>query len=50
MVTAFGSHESRSRLIDALNEGADEPTAEISLDDLSAALVESEAHRPDEAD
>ncbi len=36
VVTAFGSEPSRKRLIDSLNESADEPTAEISLEDLIA--------------
>jgi NhaP-type Na+/H+ and K+/H+ antiporter len=36
VVTAFGSEESRRRLIDELNESADEPTAEITLDDILA--------------
>jgi K+/H+ antiporter YhaU regulatory subunit KhtT len=41
VVTAFGTEPSRQRLITELNESADEPTAEIVLDDLLG-------HRPDD--
>ena len=34
VVTAFGSEGSKRRLIDRLNAGADEPTAEVFLEDL----------------
>lgn len=36
VVTAFGTSNSRQRMIDRLNAGADEPTAEIPLIDLGA--------------
>ncbi len=42
VVTAFGTIASRDRMIERLNAGADEPTAEISLDEIEdAALAES---------
>ncbi len=37
VVTAFGTAASMRRVIERLNEGADEPTAEIMLGDLQAA-------------
>jgi CIC family chloride channel protein len=36
VVSAFGTEASRQRMIDRLNAGADEPTAEILLDDIEA--------------
>jgi CIC family chloride channel protein len=36
VITAFGTETSKQRMIDRLNAGADEPTAEIELDDLEA--------------
>ncbi len=36
VVTAFGTETSKQRMIDRLNAGADEPTAEIEFDDLEA--------------
>jgi Trk K+ transport system NAD-binding subunit len=36
VVTAFGTEASKSRVIERLNRGADEPTAEITLDDIEA--------------
>jgi len=36
VVTAFGTPASRQRMIDRLNAGADEPTAEILLEDIEA--------------
>ena len=36
VVTAFGTEASKSRVIERLNQGADEPTAEITLDDIEA--------------
>ncbi len=35
LVTAFGTVASKARMIERLNAGADEPTAEISLDDIA---------------
>lgn len=37
VVTAFGTEVSKQRMIDRLNAGADEPTAEIQLDEILAA-------------
>lgn len=37
VVTAFGTDASKQRMIDRLNAGADEPTAEISLDEIGLA-------------
>jgi K+/H+ antiporter YhaU regulatory subunit KhtT len=47
VVTAFGSEWSRQRMIDRLNAGADEPTAEILLEDMEA---EAEASGTGESD
>jgi hypothetical protein len=35
-ITAFGTATSKERMIERLNAGADEATAEISLDDIQA--------------
>lgn len=40
VVTAFGTEVSRARMIERLNAGADEPTAEIRLEDLGAPTDE----------
>lgn len=45
VVTAFGTAASRRRMIERLNEGADEPTAEIMLGDLQT-LGSDEAEEP----
>jgi CIC family chloride channel protein len=45
VVTAFGTPASRQRMIDRLNAGADEPTAEILLED-----IEAEASGVDDSD
>jgi CIC family chloride channel protein len=42
VVTAFGTESSRQRMIDRLNAGADEPTAEILVADIEAEGLESE--------
>jgi CBS domain-containing protein len=42
VVTAFGTDASRRRMIDRLNAGADEPTAEILLEDIAAEDVSGE--------
>ncbi|HEX6302415.1 MAG TPA: chloride channel protein [Acidimicrobiia bacterium] len=47
VVTAFGTEWSRQRMIDRLNAGADEPTAEILLEDIEA---EAEAAGSGESD
>jgi chloride channel protein, CIC family len=36
VITAFGTETSKNRMIDRLNAGADEPTAEIELEELGA--------------
>jgi CIC family chloride channel protein len=41
VVTAFGTSSSRQRMIDRLNAGADEPTAEIPLVEVDETLDES---------
>lgn len=49
VVTGFGTPESKSRLIAALNEYADEPTAEITLDEIEQVLVDrGESAKTDE--
>jgi K+/H+ antiporter YhaU regulatory subunit KhtT len=35
VITAFGTASSKERMIERLNEGADEPTAEIQLDEIA---------------
>jgi CIC family chloride channel protein len=47
VITAFGTEWSRQRMIDRLNAGADEPTAEILLEDIEA---EAEASGSDVGD
>lgn len=47
VVTAFGTEWSRQRMIDRLNAGAEEPTAEILLEEIEA---EAEASGTDESD
>ncbi|MGH3651056.1 MAG: chloride channel protein [Acidimicrobiia bacterium] len=42
VVTAFGTDVSRQTMIDRLNAGADEPTAEILLEDIAAEDVSGE--------
>ena len=42
VVTAFGTPWSRQRMIDRLNAGADEPTAEIFIEDIEAQASEDE--------
>jgi hypothetical protein len=37
VVTAFGTPSSRSEMIERLNAGADEPTAEVSLEEIRDA-------------
>ncbi|MEA1902170.1 MAG: chloride channel protein [Actinomycetota bacterium] len=41
VITAFGTETSKRRMIDRLNSGADEPTAEIDLEELAAAADEA---------
>jgi len=41
VITAFGTESSKQRMIDRLNAGADEPTAEIELEDLEADSEQS---------
>ena len=36
VITAFGTESSKSRMIERLNAGADEPTAEIELEDIES--------------
>jgi NhaP-type Na+/H+ and K+/H+ antiporter len=40
VVTAFGTETSKSRMIDRLNSGADEPTAEIELPEFDVETDE----------
>jgi hypothetical protein len=40
VVTAFGTMASKERMIERLNAGADEPTAEIWLDEIEAQGAE----------
>jgi hypothetical protein len=47
VVTAFGTESSRQRMIDRLNAGADEPTAEILVEEIEA---EAEASGSDGSD
>jgi Trk K+ transport system NAD-binding subunit len=42
VVTAFGTSASKSRMIERLNAGADEPTAEISLHEIEDQRPSSE--------
>ena len=42
VITAFGTESSKKRMIDRLNAGADEPTAEIELGEMEADSVQSE--------
>jgi len=51
VVTAFGTETSKSRMIDRLNAGADEPTAEIELEEFDGwdEEVSDEFHDPDDA-
>ena len=35
VITAFGTESSKRRMIDRLNSGADEPTAEIEISEIS---------------
>jgi K+/H+ antiporter YhaU regulatory subunit KhtT len=51
VVTAFGTETSKSRMIDRLNAGADEPTAEIELEEFDGGdeEVSDEFHDPDDA-
>ncbi len=44
VVTAFGTESSKRRMIERLNAGADEPTAEIALEDLQ--ILEDMEDRP----
>ena len=37
VITAFGTESSKSRMIERLNAGADEPTAEIELEDIESS-------------
>jgi hypothetical protein len=37
VVTAFGTPSSRNEMIERLNAGADEPTAEVSLEEIREA-------------
>ena len=43
VVTAFGTESSKRRMIERLNAGADEPTAEIALEDLQVLEGEEDA-------
>jgi Trk K+ transport system NAD-binding subunit len=40
LVTAFGTEASQDLMIERLNAGADEPTAEVTLEEIEAALME----------
>lgn len=42
VVTAFGTESSKRRVIERLNQGADEPTAEISVEEIEAAQAAAE--------
>ncbi|MCH8970850.1 MAG: chloride channel protein [Acidobacteria bacterium] len=42
VITAFGTESSKKRMIDRLNAGADEPTAEIELEEMEADSGQSE--------
>jgi hypothetical protein len=42
VVTAFGTSASKSRMIERLNAGAEEPTAEISLQEIDDQRPSSE--------
>lgn len=46
VVTAFGTETSKRRMIDRLNAGADEPTAEIAVVEIEA----DSGQEPDESD
>lgn len=43
VITAFGTESSKSRMIERLNAGAEEPTAEIQLEELEPDVVEGGA-------
>ena len=47
VVTAFGTEWSRQRMIDRLNAGADEPTAEILVEDIEEEAEASGSGAPD---
>jgi CIC family chloride channel protein len=47
VVTAFGTMASKERMIERLNAGADEPTAEIWLEEIQAAGPDGPAPDPD---
>jgi Trk K+ transport system NAD-binding subunit len=42
VVTAFGTSASKSRMIERLNAGADEPTAELALGEIEGQAPSSE--------
>lgn len=42
VVTAFGTTSSRQRMIDRLNAGAEEPTAEIAIEDIEAEAASAD--------
>lgn len=46
VVTAFGTSASRQRVIDRLNAGADEPTAEIPIEELDAEADDEPTDAP----
>jgi len=45
VVTAFGTTSSRQRMIDRLNAGAEEPTAEIAIEDIEAEAASADETR-----
>lgn len=47
VVTAFGTEWSRLRMIDRLNAGADEPTAEVLIEEIEAEAEGSDGDGPD---
>jgi hypothetical protein len=47
VVTAFGTEWSRLRMIDRLNAGADEPTAEVLIEEIEAEAEASDGDGPD---
>ena len=50
VVTAFGTSDSKQRMIDRLNSGADEPTAEIPILEMAESPLVSEENPADEGE
>jgi hypothetical protein len=48
VITAFGTESSKRRMIDRLNAGAEEPTAEIEIDEVLLQTRETEEQGPGE--